>query len=30
MKQGETSRVEVKRGETHLLKFSIIFHTAGK
>lgn len=30
MKQGETSRVEVKRGETHRLKFSVIFHTAGK
>jgi putative membrane-bound dehydrogenase-like protein len=30
MRQGETSRVEVKRGETHRLKFSIIFHTAGK
>ena len=30
MKQGETSRVEVKRGDTHRLKFSVIFHTAGK
>jgi putative heme-binding domain-containing protein len=26
MKQGETSRVEVKRGETHRIKFTVILH----
>ena len=30
MKQGETSRVEVKKGETHRMQFSIIFHTDKK
>jgi len=28
MKQGEPSRVEVKRGETHRMKFTVILHTA--
>jgi len=27
MKQGESSRIEVKRGETHRLKFTVILHT---
>jgi len=26
MKQGEPSRVEVKRGETHRMKFTVILH----
>jgi putative membrane-bound dehydrogenase-like protein len=30
MKQGETSRVEVKKGETHRMQFNVIFHTAKK
>lgn len=27
MKQGEASRVEVKKGETHRMQFTVIFHT---
>jgi hypothetical protein len=28
MKQGAASRVEVKKGETHKMKFTVIFHQA--
>jgi putative membrane-bound dehydrogenase-like protein len=30
MKQGETSRIEVQRGDTHRVQFTVIFHAAGR
>ena len=30
MKQGETSRVEVRRGETHRMKFTVVLHAVGR
>ena len=30
MKQGELSRIEVNKGETHRLKFTIVFHVSKK